>query len=308
MREYLVRAVVEFGAFGQWDHDDGPPTVWPQFPVEVAPFRLYVSPNSDIYFGEIFGIDPEQMAHLKVDWDYPASPFYVDTHLEMPDRESPIPCADERFNRFELLLRLFQPGDVSVRRHSFVQDARGGAFWIEFGGNAVKSRVMTRYERPRYPLNDAALGEFTEFFDEYWGMLEGLDRRVKRGLSRFSSSYERRELEDRLIDLVIALEALFNDSESDSVSFKIAIRCAGWLYPPGEQRFSLFRFIKRVYEFRSAAVHGRKGKRQEPTTEILDRLECVVRTSVMKFLDHQKSDQKTLEPKDLDEMMMSGWF
>ena len=308
MREYLARAVVEFGAFGQWDHDDGPPKVWPQLPVEVEPFRLDVSPNSDIYFGEIFGIDPEQMAHLKVDWDYPVSPFYVDTHLEMPDRESPIPCADERFNRFELLLRLFQPGDVSVRRHSFVRDVRGGAFWIEFGGNAVKSRVMTRYERPPYPLNDAALGEFTEFLDEYWGMLEGLDRRVKRGLSRFSSSYERRELEDRLIDLVIALEALFNDSESDSVSFKIAIRCAGWLYPPGEQRVSLFRFIKRIYKFRSAAVHGRKGKRKEPTTENLDQLECVVRASVMKFLDHQKSHQKTLEPKDLDEMMMSGRF
>ena len=141
MREYLVRAVVEFESVDQWNCAGGPPMVWPQFPVDVGLFRLDVSPNSDIYFGEMFGIDPEQMAHLKVDWDYPVSPFYVDTHLEMPDRESPIPCADERVNRFELLLRLFQPGGVSVRRHSFVQDVRGGAFWIEFGGNAVKSRV-----------------------------------------------------------------------------------------------------------------------------------------------------------------------
>ena len=308
MREYLARAVVDFKSVDQWDCAGGPPMVWPQFPVEVAPFRLDVSPNSDIYFSEIFGIDPEQMAHLKVDWDYPASPFYVDTHIEMPDHESPIPCADERFNRFELLLRLFQPGDVSVRRHSFVQDARGGAFWIEVGGNAVKSRVMTRYERPPYPLNDAALGEFTEFFDEYWGMLEGLDRRVKRGLSRFSSSYERRELEDRLIDLVIALEALFSDGDSGGVAFKIATGCAGWLYPPGEHRCSLFRFVKYVYGLRSDVVHGRKGRGKEPTTEDLDRLECVVRASVMKFLDHQKSNQDTLEPKDLDEMMMSGQF
>ena len=308
MREYLARAVVEFGAFGQWDHDDGPPKVWPQLPVEVEPFRLDVSPNSDIYFGEIFGIDLEQMAHLKVDWDYPVSPFYVDTHLEMPDRESPIPCADERFNRFEQLLRLFQPGAVAVRRHSFVQDVSGGGFWIETSGNNVKSSVVTRYERPAYRLDDETMVRFSAFFADYWDALDGRDPSVKLALSRFSSSYDRAELSDRLLDLVIALEALFSDGDSGSVTFKIATRCAGWLYPPGEHRLSLFRFVKDVYGLRSDVVHGRKRNRQEPTRGDLDRLECVVRASVMKFLDHQKSNQDTPEPKDLDEMMMSGRF
>ena len=308
MTEYFARAVVDFEAVGQWDHDDGPPKVWPQLPVEVEPFSLNVSPNSDIYFGEIFGIDPEQMAHRKVNWDYPVSPFYVDIHLEMPGRQSPIPHVDDRFNRFELLLRLFRPGDVSVRRHSAVRHTRGGAFWIDLSGNAVKSRVVTRFDRPTYPLNDAVLGEFTEFFHEYWSLLEGLDRQVERGLSRFSSSYERRELEDRLIDLVISLEALLSDSESDSVSFKIATRCAGWLCPPGEERVSLFHFIKKVYGFRSAAVHGVRRNRIEPTTEDLECLESVVRASLMKFLDHRKAHGSTPDAKYIDEMMLYGRF
>ena len=172
----------------------------------------------------------------------------------------------------------------------------------------MKSRMEIRHERPPYPLNDAALREFTELFDEYWGPLEGLDRRVKRRLSRFSSSYERRELEDRLIDLVIALEALLNDGESDSVSFKIATRCAGWLYPPGERRVSLFRFIKSVYGLRSDAVHASRRNRREPTTAELDRLECVVRASLIKFLDHRKAHGGTPDAQYLDEMILSGRF
>ena len=308
MREYLARAVVEFKSVDQWDCAGGPPMVWPQFPVDVGPFRLDVSPNFDIYFDGVLGIGSERMAHRQVDWDYPVSVLYVDTHLEMPDRESPIPCADERFNRFEQLLRLFQPGAVAVRRHSFVQDVSGGGFWIETSGNNVKSSVVTRYERPAYRLDDETMVRFSAFFADYWDALDGRDPSVKLALSRFSSSYERAELSDRLLDLVFALEALFSDGDSGSVTFKIATRCAGWLYPPGENRFSLFRFVKYVYGLRSAAVHGRKGNRQEPTRGDLDRLECVVRASVMKFLDHQKSNQDTPEPKDLDEMMMSGRF
>ena len=308
MREYSARAVVEFESVDQWDCAGGPPMVWPQFPVDVGPFRLDVSPNNDIYFDGVLGIGSERMAHRQVNWDYPVSVLYVDTHLEMPDRESPIPCADERFNRFEQLLRLFQPGAVAVRRHSFVQDVSGGGFWIETSGNNVKSSVVTRYERLVYRLDDETMVRFSAFFADYWDALDGRDPSVKLALSRFSSSYERRELSDRLLDLVIALEALFSDGDSGSVTFKIATRCAGWLYPPGENRLSLFRFVKYAYRLRSDAVHGRKRNRQEPTTEDLDRLECVVRASVMKFLDHQKSHQDTPEPKDLDEMMMSGRF
>ena len=308
MREYFVRAVVEFESVDQWNCAGGPPMVWPQFPVDVGPFRLDVSPNSDIYFDSVFGIGSERMAHRQVDRDYPVSALYVDTHLEMPKCQNPVPCADKRFDCFEQLLRLFRPGAVAVRRHSFVQDVSGGGFWIEMCGNSVKSPVVTRHKRPAYRLDDEAMVRFKEFFADYWDMLDGLDPSVKIALSRFNSSYERRELLDQLLDLVIALEALFNDGDSGSVTFKIATRCAGWLYPPGEHRLSLFRFVKDVYGLRSDAVHGRKRNRQEPTTEDLDRLECVVRASVMKFLDHQKSHQDTPEPKDLDEMMMSGRF
>ena len=308
MTEYLARAVVEFGAPDQWDVNGGWPVIWIQLPVDVGPFRLDVSPNSGIYFGEVYGIDPEQMASREVDWDYPVSALYLDTRLEMLEGESPVPGAEQRFDSFELLLRLFQPGAISVRRHSFVRDVSGGGFWIEMWGNAVKSSVVTRYKRPAYRLDDEAMVRFSEFFADYWDVLDGLDPSVKLALSRFNSSYERRELADRLLDLVIALEALFNDGDPGSVTFKIATRCAGWLYPPGEYRLSLFTFMKDVYGFRSDAVHARKRRRREPTTEDLDRLECVVRASLMKFLDHQKSHKDTPDPKDLDEMMMSGRF
>lgn len=305
MEEYTVRAVMEFGSSDQWSRDDEPPMVWPQVPVDMGPLRLDVSPNVDLYFAEMFGIDPEQTVHLTLDRNYPMSVFYLDTDLEMPDRQSPVALVDERFANFELLLRLFQPGDVSVRRHSFVNDNR---LKVALWGHSIKPSVTTRYRRPAYPFSGVILSEFGEFFARYWDLLDSLDASVKLGLSRFNSSYERRDLEDRLIDLVIALEAPFNDDDPGSITYKIATRCAGWLHPPGEHRLSTFRFVKDAYRLRSDAVHARSKRRREPTKEELDRLESVVRACLLKFLDYQKLHGNTPTPAKLDEVMMEGLF
>ena len=308
MTEYVARAVVELEASDQWGRSDGPPAVWPQFPFEMGPFRLDVSPNAGFYFDNIFGIDPHQMAQQKVDGEYPVSAIYLDTHLEVPDGQSPVASADKRLNDFELLMRLFQPGSVSVRRHLWIRNAHGGGYWIEPWGSNVKSPVATQYVRPSYPLNDATLGGFSEFFAMYWDLLDGLKPSIKLGLSRFNSSYERRELVDRLIDLVIVLESVFNDGDTGSVTFKIATRCAGWLHPAGDGRLSAFRFMKEVYGFRSNAVHARSSQPKAPTTDDVDRLERVVRAGLMKFLNHGKLHGSTPAPRELDEMMMAGRF
>ena len=305
MTEFLARAVVEFEASRQWDDGDALPS---QLPAEMGPFRLCRSPNAGLYFGEIYGFEPDQMADRDADWDYPMSAVYLDTNVEAPNRRELADCADRQFHGFELLLRLFQTGAVSVRRFSFpIGEGTGDGLSLWVLGNPVKSKVATSYERPPYMFNDEVLDVFNEFFDLYWGTLDSLCPSVTLGLSRFNSSYERRELADRLIDLVIALEALFNDSDPGSVTFKIATRCAAWLHPPGDQRLSVFRFVKDVYRYRSAAVHGRRNQKQ-PTVDDLDRLERVARVSLVKFLNHHLIHGRTPFPQELDEMMMEGRF
>ena len=304
MTEFLARAVVELDAPSQWDDGDVLPS---RLPAVMGPFRLNSSPNADSYFSNVYGIEPEQLAHRRVDRDYPISALYVDTNLELARRSELAARADERFDRFESLLRLLQPGAVSIRRYSFpIGEGTGDGLSHWVLGNPVKSRVATLYERPAFRFDDTAITLFNEFFDLYWAALDDLSPSVTLGFSRFSSSYERRELADRLIDLVIALEALFNDGDQGSITFKIATRCAAWLHPPGDQRLSVFRFIREVYSYRSAAVHARGQK--ELTAGYLDRLECVARTSLVKVLNHRLVHGKSPTPQELDEMMMAGRF
>ena len=303
MAEFLARAVVDFDAYRQWDDGDALPG---QLPVEIGPFCLDRSPNAHLFFSDVFGIEPDPLVQREVDWDYPMSSVYLDTTVEAPDHWHLADYADREFHNFEVLLRLFQSGSVSVRRFSFpIGEGIGDGHSLWVLGTPVKSKVAASYERSPYLFNDATLAVFNEFFDLYWGTFDSLCPNVELALSRFSSSYERRELADRLIDLVISLEALFNDGDPGSVTFKIATRCAAWLYLPGDQRLSVFRFIKDVYGYRSAAVHGRRN-RKKPTADDLDRLEQVARISLLKFLDHQLMHGGRPSPNELDEMMMKG--
>lgn len=304
MTEFLARAVVELDASDQWDDGDAPPL---RLPAAMGPFRLNSSPNADLYFGHIYGIEPEQLAHIRVDYDYPISAFYVDTTLEVARQSELLARADERFDRFELLLRLLQPGDVSIRRYSFpIGEGTGDGYSYWGFGDPVKSKVATRYGRSAYRLDDAVLDLLVDFLDLYWETLDNLNPGLRLGLHRFSSSYERRELADRLIDLVIALEALFNDGDQGSITFKIATRSGAWLHRPGSERLALFEFIKKAYGYRSSAVHGRG--RKELTADDLDYLEQVVRACLIKFLNYQTVHGQSPAPKELDEMMMEGRF
>ena len=59
-------------------------------------------------------------------------------------------------------------------------------------------------------------------------------------MARFSSSYEKRDPADRLVDLVIALEALFGDSgDSSNLRYKLAMRGASWLHATECKRVAL---------------------------------------------------------------------
>ena len=228
--------------------------------------------------------------------------------MQVPDSGNARARADEVLESFESLLRLFQPGGVSVRRHSnYMPRVVGQEFkrTIFFPGVPVKPETATLYERPAYPLDDQALGEFIKFFNAYWEILqENTPAYLAIALTRFNSSYERRSLADRLVDLVISLEALFGDGESSSIAYKVATRCACWLYPLGKERLETFRTIKKLYGFRSRVVHG--GPKASPSEKQVDQLENVVRTSLIKFLDSHVAEGKTPHGAEFDNLIMTG--
>ena len=303
--EYLIRADLS---------TSGPTSN--KLPVCIGPFKLNHSPNAEFYLAEI-GIIPSAQSGLEQP-DFPKSMLYVERRMRVSEKDNPTACADYALELLECLLRLFQPGEVSVRRHDMWRVHEDGGLtpgwsFSPYDFKPIKPPIEGLHNRPDYPLDDDALDEFIEFFNVHWNGIDKIprDRRtaMRTAMARFSSSYERRDLADRLIDLVVALEAMFGDGESDGITYdgityKVATRCACWLYPSGEDRKVAFETVKKLYSARSKAVHGKQPK--ELCEQQVDDLEEMVRASLLKFLDRHAQSNGLPRGNEIDGLIMTG--
>jgi len=90
-----------------------------------------------------------------------------------------------------------------------------------------------------------------------------LERQISRmdvATARFFTSYETRNWLENLLDLTIALEALFNPTDDQELSHRITLRCA-WLLATdtsteGTTSDNTYACVRAMYDLRSAMVHG----------------------------------------------------
>lgn len=306
---FKARAELHLGSYERWSCSscEALGQVDPTIPVNIGPFRLDWSPNQGIYFADVYGIDSESMGDQSVDHDFPVSALMVEMEGEMPRQGGSVRLADEELATCELLMRLFQPGDVSIRRHGFVYNPEKGSptlTWMSWGLLTPKPIAEPLYKRPPFHIHDDTIQALQGFFDEYHPVVSQMPASVQLAFARFNSSYEKRDIVDRLIDLIIALEALFTDDNRGEVTFKVALRCGFWLKPPGNEREALFRTIKRAYGMRSQVVHGRRGK--APTDKQLEKLEGIVRDCLRKYLNHQVLTEDVPLGDAFDRLMLTG--
>ena len=304
MPEYLVRASLEFIRDFEQESHGSKPAIPLKLPVNICPFRLEKSPNAGIYLADLGFVDPDQVSQDQPTWEYPISLLYLEFTIQ--DSGHAQAQADSRLEAIELLLRLFQPGGVSIRRHNLMWrvEEQGSRMALFLNPRPIKPEIATLYGRTPYPLGDDTLANFVEFFKQRWDVLDCVEPYLKTALARFNSSYERRDLSDRLIDLVVALEALFGDGEPGSIAYKVAMRCACWLHPPGDVRVKLFSKLKNYYSMRSKAVHG--GEPISLFKEGVVELEEVVRRSLLKFLEQQKRLGGAPHGRKIDDLIMLG--
>jgi hypothetical protein len=141
-----------------------------------------------------------------------------------------------------------------------------------------------------YNMNETEVREFNSFWNKYnVQLLNLLDfkntkgdqyRNIKTALSRFNSAYDKRNLEDKIIDWVISFESLFSkkDDPTDSITHKLALRSSRFSKPPLERK-DLYNRFKEVYGARSKIVHGASWER--PKMDIRSHLsQCII-----KYLD-----------------------
>lgn len=100
--------------------------------------------------------------------------------------------------------------------------------------------------------------EINQVLDSFFALDEAEKKRFHRILSRLSQSKRRHQIEDKLLDLGIALEmALLEDNRNNQqLSLSFRLRGAWLIAKDAEQRAEVYRQLRTIYEHRSQVAHS----------------------------------------------------
>ena len=119
-----------------------------------------------------------------------------------------------------------------------------------------ESYILTSEDVPKLQL-------YMDTSQKFVGILEDLSKTLRKSLELAGNYYEvhstRSRLEDQLIDLVIALEALFSPGKEGELRFRISQRAAILLGNNPTEKLEIAGFIKKMYDARSKLVHEGKS-------------------------------------------------
>ncbi|MBI4282937.1 MAG: hypothetical protein HY663_00535 [Chloroflexi bacterium] len=111
---------------------------------------------------------------------------------------------------------------------------------------------------------------------------------LKLPLRRWESSVLRPNLEDRLIDAWISLEALLLGGLDGELSYRVAIRLAEFLGTTGADRKAIYDNARISYTWRSVIVHALNSKKvakRQPLPETVRLTTEYLRSALLKVLD-----------------------
>jgi hypothetical protein len=194
--------------------------------------------------------------------------------------------------RAVLALRLLKAGDVGIRAYFDRLQIR----LLQGGYTTAGSTGMwpgTEWGRRPYELALADVPTLLSLYEQ----LTRLERArrlttLDTALRRFQLTYTRLADEDRLIDLTIALECTLLYGIRDELSYRLAMRGAALLAAERDPE-ETYRFLRSMYEARSAVVHEGKHLRDvaknkeiggRPYHEAVEELESIVRATLRALL------------------------
>jgi hypothetical protein len=198
---------------------------------------------------------------------------------------------------FLKFLRIFEGG--GVENHYYQLESN---YWNPdlFGVGGICGRADTFVVgHGDYIVQEDEIEQFTGLWRKYREIDFSQNRALNIAIKRFNDSFTRREVEDRIIDLMIAFEAMFlKEREKMELTFKLSLRTAIFLEDVDAERENLFEFMKKAYDTRSNIVHGVKTKDkikvkrsinaeeydEYTLNEFVNKLEDIFRECLLKYI------------------------
>ncbi len=190
--------------------------------------------------------------------------------------------AKRKFDTFLNAAIIFSSGDLKL-----------GSIYRNFTLWNKQSSLIIGYKesepgRKEYKLNKNSFEDLKSFYENFrnskinakeWSFIEV-------SINRFSSSMDRIQTLDKIVDLNVALECLF--SSAGETSLKITNRTAALIGHDDDEREIYWNFMKNIYKLRNDILHGRKAISDNIDAEIL-KLENIARKCIQKFLNLSKN-------------------
>jgi len=161
----------------------------------------------------------------------------------------------EMINRVLTALRLFKSGRVGIHTVETIQVLDLPPIYSHASGNSFNGHSFGN----TYFLSRQEI----ESFKQLWRVVNranvnGLEC-IKISIRRFHYAYERFNPEDKIIDYMIAFEALlFKEGETGELSHKLSTRAAKLLEETFDERVLTAKKMQAFYTARSKVVHGEK--------------------------------------------------
>ena len=158
-------------------------------------------------------------------------------------------------------------------------------------------------------------GEVPRFL-ELWRVLEERASDLDFCIHRFNLAFDRGLLADRIVDLVIAAEALFlsdmDEAYRGELRFRFALRAAKFIEHPSYNEHDIFLVMRQAYDARSAIVHGGSpkkthlpGNRSANLQAFIDAIEELVRLGLCKALFMKEDGKKMRQAEYWENLLFS---
>jgi len=204
-------------------------------------------------------------------------------------------------------LRLHQKGRIvaglltSAAFHNSEWSVGGSTIWTSV------SNILFFEEEPTYKLRQSDLQKFITLFQQIrqWRDSNIIDK-IEIALERFHSSYHD-DIEDRIIDQMIAFESLFL-SDNQELTYKLSLRAAFLLGNTAPKRDIIVKDLKKAYNYRSRIVHGDNPPSRDELRLIVPKTEEYLRQSIRRFflLLSQGYSLKEIRDNLLDENILKN--
>lgn len=227
--------------------------------------------------------------------------FVLESKYSLPKGETiPTYSVEQNFEDVVLALRLFKYGSVGINFLTFTPLG-----WKGIGSQSGSQLFKTPFGG-RYSLVDEEVQGFRDFWHKTRDVIKKRLEILQLPFKRFSDAYYRLQIEDRLIDYMIAFEALFIEGKVD-LTYKISRRTARLLGKTFEERKGISLEIRNSYDIRGELVHGEKkevppqvkfGKRKLSRENFIQEVENYLRRCLRAYLDLSKQYERKQEILD----------